>query len=437
VQDLLQAQEGRAGLRREPGLLPGSLGAMPPEPGSDPHPLDRVDRADLAATLAALAPLDRSACSPGEQQAAHWVAARLAELGCEVAVDEEQSYAAYAPALAQLSALGLTAAALGSAGARRLATAVGAGAAAAIADDVSNGPRLFRRLTTRKRPTWNVVARLGDPDAPRTLVLLAHHDAAPTGAVFDSSLQRAFGERFPGIIERADTSPPVWFPVVAGPALAALGAARRSRRTVAVGAALSAVATATFVDIARSPITPGANDNLTAVAALVALAAALTERPVPGLRVLLVSAGAEETLQGGMRAFAARHFGTLDRDATWVLNLETLGSPRLVLVEGEGPLVMEDYTRAEFRDLIARCAADAGIVLRRGLRSRASTDAVIASRAGYPTATLVSVDRHKTLSNYHAMTDTPDRVEFETVATAVALSEAVARELATVRWPAR
>jgi glutamate/tyrosine decarboxylase-like PLP-dependent enzyme len=383
--------------------------------------MDRVDREDLAATIAALAPLERPPCSPGEHEAARWIAARLEELGCRVAVDEEEAFAAFAPALAQLTGLGVVAGALALAGARRTALALGVAASAGIADDVSNGPRLFRRATMTAQPTLNVVAETGDPAGERTLVVLAHHDAAPTGKVFDPAGQQAFGERFPGLLERIDTSVPVWFPVTAGPALVGLGARRRSRRLLALGAALSAVSTAAFADIARSPITPGANDNLTAVAGLVALAQAFRDRPVPGLRVLLVSCGAEEALQGGMRGFAARHFGRLDREATWVLNFETLGSQRLVLLEGEGPLLMEDYTRLEFRDLVARCADRAGITLRRGMRSRASTDSVIASRAGYPTATLVSIDRHKELANYHRMTDTPENVDLRTVAEAVAL----------------
>ena len=111
-----------------------------------------------------------------------------------------------------------------------------------------------------------------------------------------------------------------------------------------------------FEDIARSPIVPGANDNLTAVAVLVALAERLRAQPPEGLRVLLVSCGAEEVLQGGIYGFARRHFPALDRDRTWFLNLETLGSPKLIMLEGEGPVVMEDYHDRSFRDLVARAA---------------------------------------------------------------------------------
>ena len=125
-----------------------------------------------------------------------------------------------------------------------------------------------------------MVAELGDPEAERTVVAIAHHDAAHGGLAFDQTLQRKLVDWFPGVIERIDTAIPVWWGVAAGPALAALGAATRRRGLAAAGAALSAVSTAAFKDIARHPVVPGANDNLSGVAALVALAEAFRERPV-------------------------------------------------------------------------------------------------------------------------------------------------------------
>jgi Zn-dependent M28 family amino/carboxypeptidase len=197
---------------------------------------------------------------------------------------------------------------------------------------------------------------------------------------------------------------------------------------------VSGIATAAFVDVARSPTVPGANDNLTALAVEVGLAERLAAKPIPGLRVMLVSCGAEEVVQGGIYSFAARHFPQLDRDKTWVLTLETLGSPNLILLEGEGTVVMEDYTHRPFRDLIARCADRSGAQVRRGMRARNSTDAVIPSRAGYPTATLASMNRYKALSNYHMMSDTPENIIQKTVSEALLVVEEVAKELATNPW---
>jgi Zn-dependent M28 family amino/carboxypeptidase len=181
-------------------------------------------------------------------------------------------------------------------------------------------------------------------------------------------------------------------------------------------------------------VVPGANDNLTAVAVLIGLAERLREQPLEGLRVMLVSCGAEEVIQGGINSFASRHFPELPRDRTWFLNLDTVGSPILAMCEGEGPVVMEDYFDRRFRDLVARVADQSGASLRRGLRARNSTDAVIPSHARYPTATLVSVNLHKALSNYHLPSDVPDNIDYRTVAQALHVTEAVARELAVNLW---
>jgi hypothetical protein len=393
-----------------------------------------ADEPILREVVETLAPLERRAGSPGEERAARWLAERLERAGCSTGIEEETFRDGYAPLLAGLCAAGAAAGVAALGGRARRATAVaGAAVAAGIADDISNGPRLARRALGRSRTTWNVVAEAGDPQAERTLVLLAHHDAAPTGRIFDDRAQSSLGERFPGVLERIDTSLPLWWPVVASPALVAAGAARRRRGLLGFGAAGCALAAAAFADIARSPVVPGANDNLSAVAALVALADRLREQPVEGLRLLIVSCGAEEVLQGGIHGFAARWFPHLDRERTWMLNLDTVGSPELILLEGEGPLVMEDYCDRRFRDLVARAADRADLPIRRGMRARTSTDAVIPSRAGYPTATLTSMDRYKALSNYHRPSDTPENLDYRTVARAVEVSEAVARELAVMR----
>jgi Peptidase family M28 len=385
-----------------------------------------------------LAPLERRAGSPGEEQAARWIAERLAQAGCEVGIDEEQFHDGYAKVIGTLAAAGAAAGLVGQwRPGRRLAGLIAAAVTAAIADDISNGPRIFRRATMKPIPTWNVVASCGDQSAEHTLVVLAHHDAAPTGAIFDERAQAWLGERFPGVIERIDTSLPLWWPMLAGPAAVAIGAAKDSPGTIRAGAAACLLGVGVFADIARSPIVPGANDNLTAVAVLVGLAERLRAEPIEGLRVLLASCGAEEVLQGGIYGFTERHLKRLDRERTWVLNLDTVGSPTLIMLEGEGTIVMEDYFDRSLRDLVARAAEKAGAPLRRGMRSRNSTDSVIPSRAGYPTATLASMDRYKALSNYHQMTDTPENVIYRTVTQALTVTEAVARELATNPWVRR
>jgi Zn-dependent M28 family amino/carboxypeptidase len=171
------------------------------------------------------------------------------------------------------------------------------------------------------------------------------------------------------------------------------------------------------------------------VAVLVALAELLRARPPAGLRVLLVSCGAEETLQDGIRGFVAAHRDELARGATWFLNLDTVGSPHLVMVEGEGPVWMEDYTDPSFRDLVADLARTHGIELERGFRARASTDTVIPSRAGHPSALLGSITDWRLPANYHLMTDVPENLDYRTIAGATELAYRVAARLAAGARP--
>jgi acetylornithine deacetylase/succinyl-diaminopimelate desuccinylase-like protein len=159
---------------------------MSAQDGTDPR--RDVDRATLREVVETLAPLERRAGSAGERAAAEWIAERLTRAGAPAHVEDATFRGGYARLVGVLAAAGAAAGLLGLSRRGRAAAIVGGIAAAAgIADDVSNGPRLARRATTKPQPTWNVVAEAGDPAAPRTLVVMAHHDAAPTGAIFDQT----------------------------------------------------------------------------------------------------------------------------------------------------------------------------------------------------------------------------------------------------------
>jgi hypothetical protein len=372
-----------------------------------------------------LSRLERRTCSPGERDAAEWIAARLERAGCEVAVEEEPAYGLYMPTLAGLGVAGIAAALLTLAGRRVAGALISAAGAAALVDEAQNGPRLLRRAIYPLRRTVNVVARIGPEHAP-TLVVLAHHDSHQTGALYDQSLLMMLHRRAPGLLARLKTAPPQWWVGLAGPLLTIAAALSGRRRPALAALPVLALGTAAAAEVALNPVSPGANDNLSGVAGLVRLAELLGERPLAGARVLLVSCGAEESLQEGVRAFMARHGHELDPRRTRVLNLETVGSPRLIMLEGEGPIWMEDYADPSFRDEVERLARAGGIGLERGFRARASTDSVIPSRAGHPTATLTSLTAWGALANYHLPTDTADRVDHATLEDAARLAYAVA-----------
>lgn len=383
----------------------------------------------LRTVIEVLAEIDRTPGSRGELEAAGWLVERLTSAGCSDAVlEEEPTWGTFPPTVTALGAVGLLGG-LQVARGRRSGALLAAASLAGLLDEIQNGPRVVRRALRRQKTTSNVIAGVGDPEAGATLVVLAHHDAAQTGRIFDQSWAKALYGVAPDLMQRGKKQIPQWWIGIVPSLLSLAAVVSGSKRAARWGVALGALGLATIADIQRSPTVPGANDNLTGVAVLVALAEKLRDRPLEGVRVVLVSCGAEETLQDGVRAFMARHGESFQHGRTWFLNFDTVGSPHLVMLEGEGPAWMEDYFDPSFRDLVAQSASDEGIHLERGVRARASTDSIIPSRAGHPTATIVSVMPWRIPGNYHLMTDTPDNVDLGSVADCVRLAYSVAERL--------
>jgi Peptidase family M28 len=372
-------------------------------------------RAVIERVIRELASYERESASPGERRGAEWLAGELRDAGCrDVRVEEERAHGGYWWPLGVLNAASALAAFLG----RVPAALVGGFASAAIYDDVGGGKLWFRRRTLPHRPTWNVVARLGDADAPRTVVFMAHHDAAHSGLVFHPALPRLGMRLVPRLHERAGQSIPIIYGTFLGPVLLALWGLFGWRSLRRAGLFFAGGATAAMANIGASQVVPGANDNLSAVGAVVALARELAGQPPDGVRVMFLSTGSEEGFMEGMQAFGRRHFPHLDPATTEFVCLECIGSPNLCVVEGEGMLRMRDYSDSS-REALARAGAEAGVELTRGLRTVAATDALIPLRAGYQSCTLGGVDETKFPSNYHWPSDTPDNLDWSSIEAAV------------------
>ena len=84
-------------------------------------------------------------------------------------------------------------------------------------------------------------------------------------------------------------------PVVGGPVLATLGAATGSKLLSKLGLFLGLGTIAAMADIGLRKSVPAANDNGTAVVALLALAQRFLADPPEGIRVILLSTGSEES----------------------------------------------------------------------------------------------------------------------------------------------
>jgi len=383
----------------------------------------------LRERLEELERIERPSASDGERQAAEWIVAQLGELGAEARIEAEDAHGTYWWPLGIGAALGALGAVAALRGRRILGILLGAAGTAGMVDDFPPGQRRLRRVLPR-RTTYNVVCELGDPNAERTVVLSAHHDAPHSGLVFHPAIPE-LADRL-GMLERTDTSPPLMAPVVGGPLLAALGAVTGRRLLAKLGLFLGLGSVAAMADIGARKSVPAANDNGTAVVALLALARRFGADPPEGIRVILLSTGSEESFSEGIKAFGERHFGELPRESTFFLCLETLGATHLLALRGEGFLKMRDYPPRALA-FVERVAGEEGVWLFPNLRTYNGTDALEPRVAGYETVALCSCTDQKQPGRYHWPNDIAANVNFDTVQRAINLSDKAVRRLGE-RW---
>jgi hypothetical protein len=383
----------------------------------------------LRERLEELERIERPSASDGERRAAEWLVEQFAELGAAARIEAESAHGTYWWPLGLGAVLGAIGAILTLRGRRLLGGLSALLGAAGMADDFPPRQRRLRRLLPR-RTTYNVVCELGDPGAERTVVFIAHHDAPHSGIVFHPGPAKVAGRL--GLIEKTDTSPPLMWPVVGGPLLAALSAITSRRPLARLGLLFSAGSIAAMANIGASETVPGANDNGSAVIALLALARRFAAEPPQGVRVVLLSTGSEESFSEGIKAWGERHFPELPRESTFFLCLESIGSPHLLVLRGEGFLKMYEYPRRSL-DFMDGLAEEMGVELIPNLRIRAGTDGLESLAAGYETAVLCSCDDLKQASNYHWPTDVAANIEYGTLERAIDVSEEAVRRLSR-RW---
>jgi hypothetical protein len=369
-----------------------------------------------------LAAIERPSASPGERHAAEWIVEQLTDSATPARIETEAAHGTHLPFVLP-SALALLAGFLRS---RSVAAVMAALATAAIVDELGGHRRLVRRILAR-RETYNVVAEVGNPRGSRTVVFVSHHDvarpwAAAFGAIVSAPPPRLLGGRPLPIAETLGYAP----------LTVLLGVAARARALRRAGIALCAVIVVLFADIARRAPVPGANDNASGVAALLGIARDLSGSRPASVRVVLLSAGSEETMLEGMGAFLGRHRDELDPARTLVVCLDQLGWDRLLLRDSEG--VLRRYrSRPEDVDLLVD-AADVASVRVEVARSFVSpSDGLAARWAGFPTLFLSSAAANGGYPHYHRPSDVPANVNIETVLAARRLCTQLVAEINAAR----
>lgn len=369
----------------------------------------RMIRSDVDA----LSAMVRDSAGEGERRAAQYVAGRLADIGAaDVRTESFRGRRSYAPAHAAHALAGMLLAARQGAAARLGSLAL----LASLELDASGRFSWVDRLLPAGEGT-NAFGRIpprGGGAAERTLVLVAHHDAARTGLVWNPRIAGAGRERR----LRTRRIDGFMLPVAAGFALAAIpvGPVRR------LGGLLLGVAAAAVAEVGLGRTVPGASDNASGVAGMLALAEELVAAPLDGVEVLIWSVGCEESGMDGMRSALAGH--SLDPATTFILGLDTLGAGRPILASAEGTILTHAYGESAMA-VVDSAAEEARLAPPERWRIGGWTDPILARFAGLEAVSLLSIGPDGLFTNYHVPTDTADRVDFDSVDACVDLARAV------------
>lgn len=353
-----------------------------------------MDATSLRETLEAIVSFGpRGPGTPAESRAAAWVAERLRAEGLEVA--EEPFEASWWPFRLAATAVPLVGAVLVAAATAAFPTRPGLCLALVaivllLAGATARGGRALRFLfdAGRRVASVNVVARSRDRDDRRpTVLLVAHHDTKSRTL----SLGAQLGIVLAALLSTATLGALALFD---GPPLAA-----------AITGGLAVLSLAVLGLSGTGNRSPGALDNGSGLALVLALAREVPARLRGKANLIVLSTGAEELGMCGALRFAERHRGGLSRESLVALNFDTLGARGPVLHAGDAAghgALLRDLREA----LAARGIGFAKIPLLLG----AGMDHQPLNAAGLPTVSLTQALGPAALV-VHRPTDRLDRVD--------------------------
>lgn len=160
---------------------------------------------------------------------------------------------------------------------------------------------------------------------------------------------------------------------------------------------------------------PGAMDNASGVAAMLEVARAVAESPKrPQKTVIFVAFNGEEQFLYGSRHYVSNPCFLLDRTA--MVNIDTVGSPRGVLLQIENPVGHDTKLAWD----LCNKAEELGIPFKKS--SSRGTDHSSFADAGVEAVNLIQPDFQ---GGYHGPGDTADKVDFERIAEVVELILAI------------
>lgn len=300
------------------------------------------------------------------------------------------------------------------------------------AEGMTHGPWLTRLLV--QAASENVVVSLAETDSPRLrIVVSGHYDSQRTGLIW---LLAGWLAPWQWRLPVALKSPllPLAGLMVAQALLgvAALAGLAPLVVTLAGWALLSiyVIYAALFGQWALSPSVPGAADNASGAAGVLAIAQEWQRNPLPGVELVLLLTGCEETGLLGATAWAERHRSEIQTMPTVFVNIDCIGMGPTRFLGWEVPVVGHPVPYPPELTAIAKSVATEQGLTNPGPHSvPGPTDGLALLSRGLPGITVVGFQDRGHFPNYHRMSDSADAVDYESACRGVKFAWALLRRL--------
>ncbi|MBD3274300.1 MAG: M28 family peptidase [Candidatus Marinimicrobia bacterium] len=351
----------------------------------------------------------RGATTTNEQKCAHYIANILAETGISVNIESFKSPETYGWEIIGIALLGVLSVSLGP---------FYPNIAAMFA--ALSLWFFYRHFTGQKTPltvlnpngiSQNVIAEIKpENDANQHVVLMAHYDTTRKGLLWHPRLIGNFRKSF-----QFDAAlhfllvPWVWlgneFGTYPWYQLICLGIGLFY--IVQIGIFLQREIRPEYVN--------GANDNASGVSLILKLAEYFRNKPLENTKLQLVFTGAEEAGMHGAHTFIENHESEITQDNTFILNFDNIGAGNLNYCSGEGMLSFWAYDQ-----YLVKAASE--LTELSEFQSMGSTRYTLAYfdtlpfvQQGYKCISFIGLDDNSAIPNWHWNTDTPDRIDWNTM----------------------
>jgi protein-S-isoprenylcysteine O-methyltransferase Ste14 len=160
---------------------------------------------------------------------------------------------------------------------------------------------------------------------------------------------------------------------------------------------------------------PGAADNLSGCALVVAMCRFLVDNPscIPeDTEIRFITFGSEEAGVRGSRRYVQRHLGELQRADARLLNFETIVDPEVAILTSEANGIVKNST--EMVNSLVAAAQRAGVPYRlQSATLGTSNDAGRFSRVGLKACTILGFNTQQMVAFYHQERDNPEILTLE------------------------